>query len=369
MIREPAQPHDPPGSDPGRAADPLAEGGDHPQVSVIIPAFNAAAFIGGAVRSVFCQTLTDWELIIIDDGSEDPPALDAVLAPYGERIRLIRQANAGVAAARNTGLLAASGHYVAFLDSDDGWEPGYLAAQVSILEAAPALTLSYCDATLRGDAGRGAGTAMELSPSTGEPDLLALVSLRCTVLTSSTVVRREPVLAAGGFDARLTVSEDFELWLRLLLAGHRFTFHTQPLAWRTLRPGSLSSVTGRINRAAIEILQKHRPALEQHPGVWQAAEATIRHLRRAGETALARRALRRGEYEAARHHLLEARRSGGGIKLRLASWVAAHWPGLLKRVVAWQAEHRTGQGPGQHLDRREGAKSRRQNASRRLAPD
>lgn len=289
----------------------------HPLVSVIMPAYNSEAYITVGVEAVVSQTLTDWELIVVDDGSEDPQALDAVLAPYGERIRLIRQLNAGVAAARNAGLRAARGRYVAFLDSDDGWEPDFLATQIGILEGDPSITLVYCDATMFGDPQAEGRRAMEFSPSRGEADLLGLVSLRCTVLTSAIAARRDALLAVGGFDERLVVSEDFDLWLRLLLRGYRITYHTRPLARRHLHPGSLSSDTVRMDRAGITILKKHAEAFGAVPGVQSLALASIRTLEGSIALSQAREALRDGDTDTARLELRQASRLLGGAKLRI----------------------------------------------------
>ncbi|MFN2325723.1 MAG: glycosyltransferase family 2 protein [Gemmatimonadales bacterium] len=300
--------------------------GQQPLVSVIIPAYNAEAFIGDAAQSMAAQTFTDWELIVIDDGSEDPEALEAALAPYQHRLHLIRQANAGVSAARNAGIQAARGRYLAFLDSDDGWEPEFLATQVEMLEADPSLTLVYCDATLRGDPGIEGRRAMEFSPSTGAADLLGLVSMRCTVLTSCTVVNREAVLTAGLFDTGLVVSEDFDLWLRLLLRGGRFTYHSQPLGWRRVREGSLSRDTVRMLRAGIAILESHLGELSRFPEAQTAAAKTIRKLRGNEALVLGKQALLEGNHPVARLELAKAREILGGTKLATASWLARRVP-------------------------------------------
>src|SRR5690348_15078750 len=111
-----------------------------PRVSVIVPVFNRAATIGRAVASVVVQTMADWELIVVDDGSADDPA-GALAALSDARLRLLRhERNRGAAAARNTGIAAARAPLIAFLDSDDEWLPEKLARQVAAVErAGPAL--------------------------------------------------------------------------------------------------------------------------------------------------------------------------------------------------------------------------------------
>lgn len=104
-----------------------------PKVSVILPTYNRADTIGRAVSSVAKQTFQDWELIVIDDGSTD--ATPQLKLDDDPRVRVIRQANAGVAAARNTGIASARGQYIAFLDSDDEWLPHYLDVSIGFLES------------------------------------------------------------------------------------------------------------------------------------------------------------------------------------------------------------------------------------------
>ncbi|NEP84931.1 MAG: glycosyltransferase family 2 protein, partial [Okeania sp. SIO3B3] len=120
-----------------------------PCVSVIIPAYNRADLIGETVDSVLAQTHPDIEIIVIDDGSTDNTA--DVLATYGSALRVIRQANAGQQAARNAGIRAATGDYIAFLDSDDLWLPHRIEAQLQRFEEVPEAGLVYCDAAVFDD--------------------------------------------------------------------------------------------------------------------------------------------------------------------------------------------------------------------------
>src|SRR5215210_7974852 len=105
-----------------------------PTVSVIIPAYNAAKYIGQALNSVFDQTFRSHESIVINDGSPDTVELERELEAYGANIQYIKQGNRGAAAARNAGLLSARGEYVAFLDADDRWRPNFLKEQIEFLK-------------------------------------------------------------------------------------------------------------------------------------------------------------------------------------------------------------------------------------------
>ena len=106
-----------------------------PTVSVVIPAFNSARDIAVALDSVFAQSFDRIEVIVVNDGSDDTEMLEVALAPYISRIRYIVQTNQGAGAARNAALRAARGEYIAFLDADDRWLPGFLREQVRYLDA------------------------------------------------------------------------------------------------------------------------------------------------------------------------------------------------------------------------------------------
>ena len=112
-----------------------------PLVSIVMPAYNAARFIAEAIESVFDQTHTNWELIVVDDGSTDGTTNAA--QPYLKKIRYVRQDNAGSGAARNHGVSLGAGEYLAFLDADDRFRPGKVQTQLSALIAEPELDLTF----------------------------------------------------------------------------------------------------------------------------------------------------------------------------------------------------------------------------------
>ena len=130
-------------------------------------AYNVAPYIGAAVSSVLAQTYTDFELIVVNDGSPDTPALEAALAPYLDRIIYLTQENRGLSGARNTALRAARGAFVALLDSDDLWEPNYLAVQLAALESNPTLDVIYPNAIWFGDTILAGRRYMDEHPSRG----------------------------------------------------------------------------------------------------------------------------------------------------------------------------------------------------------
>jgi glycosyltransferase involved in cell wall biosynthesis len=194
-----------------------------PSVSVVIPTFNRAAFIGAAVASVRAQTYRCSEIVIVDDGSTDDTA--GVIATLGEGIRYVQQANAGPSSARNRGIREASGDLVAFLDTDDRWLPGKIAAQVAILQSQPSVALVVSDEAMEDGTGRmlfdsnfaNRGLKARLANLkegivAGAPRLLLQVNF---ISTSTAIARRNVLLAMNGFDTRLRYGEDFELWLRI----------------------------------------------------------------------------------------------------------------------------------------------------------
>ena len=191
-------------------------------VTVVIPAYNAAPYIGATLDSVFKQAFTDFEVVVVNDGSPDTPALELALRPY-QRIRYLRQENRGPSSARNAGIQVAAGKYVAFLDSDDLWLPQHLAKQVTTLETNPKLQMVYANGIyLRGETP--VGILFDNSPQALPVDLDGLLHERSTVITSSAVVLREALLKAGLFDEQLRRCEDYDLWLRLAQSGATISF-------------------------------------------------------------------------------------------------------------------------------------------------
>ena len=191
-------------------------------LSVVIPCFNAARYIASAIDSVLEQQWPELEIVVIDDGSTDGSA-DLVAAGYPQ-VRVIRQANAGVAEARNRGIREARGTWIAFLDADDLWLPGKLLAQSALLRADPTARMVYAawqvwqsekpvpDAADRAALLAGADDPARWSGASGwiYPELL----LDCAVWTSTVVAHRALFDEIGAFDSGLRVGEDYDLWLR-----------------------------------------------------------------------------------------------------------------------------------------------------------
>jgi glycosyltransferase involved in cell wall biosynthesis len=226
-----------------------------PLVSVIIPAYNTAPFIAETLASVFAQTFTDFEAIVVNDGSPDTPALERAIEPFRDRIRYLVQANRGLSGARNTGIEAARGTLVAFLDSDDTWEADYLEYQVEFLRTHRDVAVVYSNATTFGDPLRAGRLFMDMHPSNGPVTFESLVRQQCNVMVA-VLARRDVVVAAGLFDESLRSSEDFDLWLRVIQGGWRIDYHDRPLVRSRLRRGSLSADGVNMCQHIIRVLDK-----------------------------------------------------------------------------------------------------------------
>ena len=225
-----------------------------PKVSVIMPSYNTATLIAEALDSVFAQDYSDFEVIVINDGSPDTQELERVLEPYRERIVYLKQENRRACGARNNGINHARGEYVAFLDSDDNWMPSYLRTQMAYLQKNPLLDMIYCDCLIYGGAQSGK-TFMQTCPSHGPVNLESLLLEKCQVPISGTIVRRQSLIAAGGFDERLAMCDDYEMWLRLAYRGVSIAYHPGVLArLRIGRPNSLSASEARMLGALLKIL-------------------------------------------------------------------------------------------------------------------
>jgi glycosyltransferase involved in cell wall biosynthesis len=182
-------------------------------VSVVIPNYNYARFVGGAVDSVLAQTYPDIEVIVVDDGSTDESK--DVLISYGDGIKSIFQQNSGVAAARNNAVAASSGEYVAFLDADDEWLPAKLEKQVAMFRSDPSLGLVHVGVDEIDSDGRTLRHRLEGSTGDATGDLLKLGRRGILGGGSGLVVPRRIFDEVGGFDERLSTSADWDFFYQV----------------------------------------------------------------------------------------------------------------------------------------------------------
>jgi GT2 family glycosyltransferase len=184
-----------------------------PFFSVVIPTYNRAGLLEQALASVFAQELTDYEVIVVDDGSTDET--QAVLARYGERVRALRQENQGQGAARNLGIQHATGEYVAFLDSDDVWFPWSLATYREALDmyGRPSVVMGTPARFQRPE--ELAGVRREPMRTQAFSDYFATAEESFVRTACVIAVKAEALRRVGGFTSRRIISEDHELLYRL----------------------------------------------------------------------------------------------------------------------------------------------------------
>jgi glycosyltransferase involved in cell wall biosynthesis len=181
-----------------------------PLVSVIIPTYNRADLVRQAVASVMAQTYRDFEIVVVDDGGTD--GTFEALAAWPE-LRLLRHAGRrGVSAARNTGINAARGQWLAFLDSDDLWLPDKLARQIFLLEGTPELLICQTEETW---VRHGVRVNKPLSHRKVAGRIFLPSLTRCMISPSAVILNRRLFEDHGVFDATLAAAEDYDLWLRL----------------------------------------------------------------------------------------------------------------------------------------------------------
>lgn len=275
-------------------------------VSVVIPTYNAQAYLADTLASVRDQTMRDVEVVLVDDGSTDDTL--RIARDFGTSIDLtiIPQANSGPSAARNSGINAARGRYCAFIDSDDTMHPTRLADQAALLDTEPDLGLVYSDLETFDDNGTIHSTRRAFSnPRQGM--ILDDLLLDNFITTSTVMAPRERLIEAGLFDSKRRVSEDFDLWLRMACRW-RIGFIDRPLVRYRRRPGSLSDDKLRTGESALDVIQSfwkaHPDYARLHPELVRRSLA--RHLLAVGSAAANQRRRRLALSYLARALRLEA---------------------------------------------------------------
>lgn len=239
-----------------------------PLVSIVTPAYNAAAFLSETIRSAQQQSYRQWEMLVVDDGSTDETA--AVVQQYAakdSRIRLISQANRGVSAARNNGVSEANGELIAFLDADDRWLPEKLAIHVEFMRSHPQASASFAKAELiRYDGTTTHRHTNNFAQCVAVQDILYN---NPTITTSNIVIYKSVFQTLGGFDESMGHDEDIELLFRL---AHHLDFTLMGidrilLQYRLCEDG-LSSNLNKMEAGWMTLMEKARQSapdlIEQH---------------------------------------------------------------------------------------------------------
>lgn len=245
---------------------------DFADVSVIMPAYNNADTIVRALASIAAQSLRPRQVIVVDDGSNDGTVaaiMGMVGAMNGVELRLVRQANSGAGAARNQAIARAQGKWLAFLDADDEWLPDKIRRSIEVSEAGDLVMSSHNLWNVGAD-----GASLNNSRDRwlrNPDDPYRTLFLRGFISSSTVLVRRDAVVAVGGFDADLRSAQDYELWLAILArAGDRFETFADPLLRYTLAADGITSRVDRKVACSLTILRRHMGILRRLPGpVWR----------------------------------------------------------------------------------------------------
>lgn len=271
-----------------------------PTVSVIIPAYNAAAFIHSAIESALAQTCAPLEILVVDDGSRDETA--EVVARYPAPVRLLRKENGGPASARNLAAREAQGEWLALLDADDSWHPEKLARQLPYGDD-PKIGVVHCSTR-----------ALE------DPITFERLWKRNCIVNSTVLIRRSAFRAIGGFDEDRAVIgvEDYNLWLRLTAAGWTVATCPEQLFSYTPTPGSLTNQVERFANAELANAERIVTLL----GLTQ---AQLRAKRAAICEEYGRVLLWKRQMVPARRYLLQGLREFPTLS-RVAWWMAASLP-------------------------------------------
>ena len=223
-----------------------------PEVTVVIPAYNAERFIAETLRSVQAQTFRDFKVLVVDDGSTDRTA--HIVDAFGPPIRRLHQKNGGVSRARNAGSAATSGRFIAFLDADDLWDPPKLERQVELLRSRP--DVGFCYAGIRRIGADGGVRQVELARE--YEDLCRELLLNSCVVASSSssiMVRRDVLQRAGGYDPALSQCADWDFLIRLSLLARGAALPEALVSYRTFA-GNMSSDVSRLERDTFAVLTK-----------------------------------------------------------------------------------------------------------------
>jgi len=282
-----------------------------PLVSCVIPSYNRPGYVRTAIESALTQTYSPMEVIVVDDGSTDETP--DVAESFGERVKVIRQANGGSAAARNTGIAAASGEFVAWLDSDDAWLPEKIAIQVAAARDYPeaGIVYTHCQAIDGNDQPPPPKEPIKAPPARLREDILAMMVVESEVMPSSCLVRRTALDSVGWFNKDFINAEDWEFHFRM---ARQFGFVEVPAPLTRYRVHAASKTADRWPHAigALQlrkVIEEARVALTaaQIPGIEQAYAV---HERKYAEVCykVGKLAADRGDFDLGLKMLREARR-------------------------------------------------------------
>jgi glycosyltransferase involved in cell wall biosynthesis len=305
-------------------------------ISVIVPAFNVSEYISETLDSIFSQDFSDFEIIVVNDGSPDTNDLERVLERYEERIIYLKQANRGVSAARNTAIRIARGEYIALLDGDDVWLSNKLSEQIGFIQSG-GYDLVYADALLIGESPWPPGTTfMDKSPSDGEVTLESLLALQCCVLLCTVLARKQAIIDAGMFDEQVRIVEDFDLWVRMALNGNRLGYQRHVLAKYRYRGDSLSADRIKLHEGGLRVLDGVKARNDLNRRDREALERTATELRLGVFLERGKLMILKGDFQAAQQLLSQARKQSKSWKVTFALIALRTAPRTLQKLYRSQ---------------------------------
>jgi glycosyltransferase involved in cell wall biosynthesis len=229
-----------------------------PQISVVIPVYNGEKTIEETIGTVLAQTFTDFELIIINDGSQDKTKeiVEQIIDP---RIKLYSYANGGLAASRNRGITKAEGEYISFIDADDLWTKDKLASQYAALQAHPQAAVAYSGTDWIDES---SNFIRQASPPSASGNIYGVLLLSNIVGSgSNALIKQEALLMVGNFDESLKASEDWDLFIRLAAKYEFIRVDSSQILYRQ-SPNSMSSKVSYQEQETIKVINK---AFKQAP--------------------------------------------------------------------------------------------------------
>lgn len=202
-------------------------------ISIVIPLYNKEKQVGSTLRSVLAQTYQDFEVVVVDDGSTDG-SVAVVEAIDDPRIRIIRQKNGGVSAARNTGIREAKGEFISFLDADDEWKPEYLATQTRLIQTYPECDVFATNYELKDESGTVTPTILHKLPFDGQDGILEnyFEVASCShppIYSTTIIIKKSAIKYIGGFPEGIKSGEDLLTWARLA-CRYKIAYSKKPMA-------------------------------------------------------------------------------------------------------------------------------------------
>lgn len=303
-----------------------------PQVSVIIPALNAAETIARALDSVFAQTCRDFEIIVVNDGSTDDTL--RVLAGYGDRLKIISQTNRGISAARNAGVRASSGKYLAFLDADDVWLTDKLEKTLAVLDAEPECAIVVSNAWQCDESGARNGATTVPADLNRQPSRDDVIGGWGSAVPSSFVARRRVFDLIGGFDEHFRGAGGCEDVLFLAMAGDCGTIRylAEPLLLYKITPLEKRVDKYTPNRRAFVRIVRERYGAAVRGPLKRRKRMWARSWSRAGLEAMDR-----GDLSFARHAFLSAARLEPLRPRSALRWIRTFLPAGVRRALGGKA--------------------------------